>query len=272
MRQHTGKEGRATTLAAVLTAAVVSGFVNAQTWSVPFQHNGEHPPGNAANSRFTSPYSPWSLNTGSNAPAPGATFMPPQTVPPNIVTSSGPVFGPDRGWPQPDPQRSFNAVHMSVIPKGPYRGMVLVWNNLPVLAVENPWMVPSLPAASQPWLIPVQAYQAYAIVDPADQPLDGIRYRNFVVPIGDPFEIDPAQLPYDNGQNLFCAGHAWSPFGDLVVVGGTKYVDNGFGILYGAGLLTYVFNPVSSARSGFVNSSCTFSRIMASARHDPDHG
>ena len=40
-------------------------------------------------------------------------------------------------------------------------------------------------------------------------------------------------------------------------------------------LFTIIRNLVlweNSTRSGFVNSSCTFSRIMASARHDPDHG
>src|SRR5690606_12853354 len=49
--------------------------------------------------------------------------------------------------------------------------------------------------------------------------------------------------------NMFCAGHAWSPHGDLVIGGATAYVqvippppDDPY-IDYAGGKLVYVFNP-----------------------------
>ena len=138
------------------------------------------------------------------------------------------------GWPQraPTPQlpstRNFNAVHMALIPKGPYRGMVIVWNrDERILSSQAP---PGLSQTAGSWV----AYQPYAIVDPADVPLGGIRYRNFLLPIG---EFSSTTLP-TYAQDLFCSGHAWSPFGDLIIVGGTDY-QVGPPVFHG-GRLTYV--------------------------------
>jgi len=162
-----------------------------------------------------------------------------------VTGPSGHVFFDDglsiSSWPQPEGiaqnHRCFNAVHMSVIPKGPYRGHVLVWNIDQVSAIVHPPNAPS-GIAPIPQPIGAQSYQAYAIIDPADAPESGIRYRNFLVPIGTP--VSPTTVPLQKGKNLFCAGHAWSPHGDLVVAGGTDFLlPSGFG----GGTLNYVFNP-----------------------------
>lgn len=221
--------GRIAQWCAALAALILVGLgasLPAQSWSPPFNHNKEH----AGNGNWTSPYSPWFLVPNSNAPSPAAVFPPTSSVPPNVsISPSGLVFFPGSAWPQPDAQgRSFNAVHMAVIPKGPYQGMVLVWDVHPVIAVVNPPAGPTLSTHPQQ---EYQTFQSYAIVDPADSPIGGIRYRNFLLPIGAPTTVGPA-------QTLFCSGHAWSPYGDLVVVGGTTFL----GGLAGA-RLTCVFNP-----------------------------
>ncbi|MBX3461623.1 MAG: hypothetical protein KF830_00490 [Planctomycetes bacterium] len=215
----------------------------AQSWSNPFQHNQPH----AGTGGFTSPYSPWSLLPGSNAPAPSSIFTAPATVPAQVAWSGGGVFV--KGWPQPEPLhngRSFNAVHMALIPKGPYRGHVLVWNHVECYALVNPPGVPPL-STPQPGEIVTQGYQAYAIVDPADAPLHGIRYRNFLVPTGDELRL-PESWPVI-AKNMFCAGHAWSPYGDLIVPGATEFElvipppPAAPSVAYGGGSLVYVFNP-----------------------------
>jgi hypothetical protein len=127
----------------------------------------------------------------------------------------------------------FNAVHMSLIPKGPYQGMVLVWNAFPVLAnppTNPPYNVPALPPG-QFW-----PYQAYAIVDPSSNPA-GPRFRNFLLPFGSPVTPSTPTVP-PHTFDLFCSGHTWSPFGDLIVVGGTEFTTNYFGAR-----LTYALNP-----------------------------
>lgn len=229
---------------------------------MPFNHNQPH----MGNGVFTSPYSPWWSGYGlsnSSAPSPAVTFtgqfpptIPGSFVPANVTyqASGGGtavVFtpNPDRGWPQPQPlqnYRTFNAVHMALIPKGPYRGHVLVWNNLEVVGVVNPPTVPALAPPPPGQALRTQSYQAYAIIDPADAPQRDIRFRNFLVPTGDELVL-PQQTTIAN--NMFCTGHVWSPYGDLIVTGATGYVQ----IVppppalpyidYVGGKLVYVFNP-----------------------------
>ncbi len=82
-----------------------------------------------------------------------------------------------------DPHR-FMAGHMSLIPKGPHRGKVVVWNFMRVLIINQYW----------------------SIVDPVAQ-----TYENF-------------ELPIDNSVgDLFCSGHAWTKDGDLLVAGGNRF-------------------------------------------------
>lgn len=116
---------------------------------------------------------------------------------------------------------------MSVIPKGPYRGMVIVWNRDEYVLAEYP-----IGAGT------VTSFQPYAILDPADVPLGNVRYRNFLLPVG--------QWPITtlHPQDIFCSGHAWSQYGDLIVVGGTDYwVQGTGGPYYSGGRLTFVWNP-----------------------------
>jgi hypothetical protein len=221
----------------VIAAASLVARADCQSWSVPFNHNQPHPPVGMPNSNgnFTSPYSPWHQLPGSTAPPPIWIGVAPGTVPPQVTFTGGAVFVPGYGWPQPATPGGtcFNAIHMSVIPKGPYRGMVLVFDRTDIVAAKNP----PIPGIADPAPFHVQAYQAYAIIDPADSPLGNIRYRNFVVPIGSEYVPGGALI----GKTLFCSGHAWTPFGDLVVSGGTDS-QNGTPPFVG-GMLTYVFNP-----------------------------
>ncbi len=136
------------------------------------------------------------------------------------------LAAPDATTP-PVPRATMNAIHMVLIPAGPHRGKVLVWDRGPLLGFASPF-----PPAGHLW-----SFQAYAIVDAALAP-DGLRFHNFFLPLdATPWPPpSPAPVPRD----LFCAGHAWAPAGHLVVAGGTRYVagqpDN-------AADLVYTFDP-----------------------------
>jgi hypothetical protein len=122
--------------------------------------------------------------------------------------------------------------------------MVLVWNIDPVLAWANPPIagIPNLSAPTPPFTYVYQSYQAYSIIDPAEVPLGNIRYRNFLVPLGEYPTLSvppPAPPPGTFAQNFFCAGHAASSFADLIVVGCTDWL----GVQPNGGTLTYAFNP-----------------------------
>ena len=117
---------------------------------------------------------------------------------------------------------TMNAVHMALIPTGVHRGKVIVWGIGPQLA-----FAPGFPPVGDLW-----SWQPYAIVDPAVNP-EGLRFLNFFLPLDHtPLTANPLPVPTD----LFCAGHAWSPFGYLVVAGGTRYVpgvpDNGADVVF----------------------------------------
>jgi hypothetical protein len=126
----------------------------------------------------------------------------------------------------------FKAVHMALIPKGPYQGMVLVWNDTPVL-IRAPGYGPTIPA-NHYW-----SCQAYSIIDPAEQPV-GPRFRNFLLPIAHLLPVNPTS-PNDEPADLFCAGHTWSRDGDLIVAGGTIWSASA-GTLLGP-KITYAWNP-----------------------------
>ena len=175
---------------------------------MPFDHNTPH----SGNGTFTNPFTPW-------GPVSNNTL----TLPPAAV------FWQGYAWPS-----SFNAVHMSLIPKGPYQGMVLAWDANPVAGKEPPNAgLPPLAAGDY------RPFQAYSIIDPANNPVS-FRYRNYLLPMNTVYT--PSITPGIDAENLFCAGHTWSPFGDLIVVGGTAFLNAfpAYGFL--GGKMTYALN------------------------------
>lgn len=202
----------------LLTAALGVGPCFAQfagTWGVPFNHVVSR----------ASAIQP-------NATDPGAPFGGIDVM--NFLVTGGNFKW---GWPEqvvpgpPNSSHSFKAVHMALIPKGPNRGKVLVWNDLPVLA-KVPAFDPTLPATE--WW----AFQAYAIIDPNPA---SPQFQNFLLPFErcDPFAPGSHSTPA--ASDLFCSGHTWTRFGDLVVVGGTTF--DYAQARFAGPLMTYVFNP-----------------------------
>jgi len=121
-----------------------------------------------------------------------------------------PFTSPNRPtWPS-----TFNAIHMALIPVGDHRGRVLVWDGGFTLGDAAPF-------------VPNQtfAFQRYSIIDPA--PAASLVFRNFFVPTSSKF-----------AEDMFCSGHAWSPFGYLVVAGGTNHVPFDLGAH-----LVFTFDP-----------------------------
>lgn len=98
-----------------------------------------------------------------------------------------------------------------------------------------------------------ESFQAYSIIDPADGPtvqdpttVNGVptnlafRFRNFLLPCG-AFQLGAEGV---DGLGLFCAGQAWSPFGDLIVGGGTDFRVNQAPLpLFTGEIITFAFNP-----------------------------
>lgn len=121
------------------------------------------------------------------------------------------------GWgDEPGPNTlagSFNAIHMALIPKGPNRGKVIVWNRLPVI------VQPGAPFSATDWW----SCQGWSILDPspnAPQP----RFRNFLLPVTNLGPTQPvATARIEDLGSLFCTGHAWSAQGNLVVAGGGAF-------------------------------------------------
>jgi len=107
------------------------------------------------------------------------------------------------------PSGPFDAIHASLIPKGPHRGHVMVFNHI------------TYPGAFGSHVGQTRVI-TYSIVDPSTQQ----------------FWDHTVCLVPDQGD-LFCAGHAWNSLGDLVLAGGTTKHGNPFG---GAKLL-YVWEP-----------------------------
>lgn len=140
-----------------------------------------------------------------------------------------PAFDHDlTGFPNP-PATSFNAVHMALIPVGPKRGQVLVWDE------------PDGPSSPGSWM------QRWSIVDPAPTPA---------------FENHELAMPNGLGD-LFCSGHCWLPDGTLFVAGGTtRYARANQSYL--AGHLAYRFDPSVTG-----NGAWTRLRDMATDRWYP---
>lgn len=208
---------KGTSVVGVATFVALAGSARAQgSWGTPFNHETVH--------------------TGTVIPNPNATD---HLIPfggfqnPNIsyYTQYGAIFD----WLQ-----RLNAVHMCLIPKGPHRGKVIVWGATTGLVgsavlVRAPGFGPSL-QPDQYW-----ACTAWSIVDPAAQPV-GPRFRNFLLPI-EIFTAPPVHATTYHTASLFCAGQAWSPFGDLVLAGGTQF---GVPTLLGP-VLTFAFNPSATS-------------------------
>lgn len=135
----------------------------------------------------------------------------------------------------------FNAIHMALIPKGPYRGHVLVWNWYPVYVDVGPTYSVG---TDRYW-----ACQAWSIVNPAFG-APAPRFRNFLLPMTPAGNSPPSIFTTVTGAGLFCAGHAWSPFGDLVVAGGDKFTytppATGYTQAVGADWL-FLFDPSASS-------------------------
>ena len=130
-----------------------------------------------------------------------------------------PLIDPWNRTTPPIPGR-FNAIHMCLIPKGPHRGKVVVWNRYPVLL---------RPGTQHDALNRVWVMQAWSIVDPTALP-GQVRFRNFLLPL-QPLTPQPSAPPgtdVDAGtdqlvSDLFCTGQAWDAEGNLVVAGGATF-------------------------------------------------
>jgi len=118
---------------------------------------------------------------------------------------------------QPLATGKFNAIHMSLIPKGPYRGHVLVWNRYPVYVDVGPTYSQGT-GSGQYW-----ACQAWSIVNP-DPNAPAPRFRNFLLPMTPAGNTQPSLGVQVAGATVFCSGHAWSPAGELVVAGGDEFL------------------------------------------------
>jgi hypothetical protein len=104
----------------------------------------------------------------------------------NTANTNQVVIPPLGLWPP-----TFEAVHMALIPVGPYRGMVLAWDTASVQ---------------------LRPHQRWTIIDPKWTPTSGRpRFRNFFL----------AMPQTASTGDLFCSGHCWGRDGRLFVAGGT---------------------------------------------------
>ncbi len=173
---------------------------------------------------------------GQVRPTPGGPFAPPTTAPIEFDDAGrwDPPLMHDLNGFDPEPDK-FNSVHLSLIPKGPHRGKLLVWDAGHTQATPE-WK------------------QRWAIVD-VSQTGNGV-YTN-----------GELLLPTGYGD-LFCAGHAWTGDGNLFVAGGTSVYpggldpdgdgdgDNGDGAdhqgHFHGNKLTYVYDPSSGAMGTWI--------------------
>ena len=186
------------TIAVTLVAGMRLRAQNASgSWEVGFDHSITGP----AATDFLAPFSG---NTNFVAPAPSGGVVP--------------MFG--WGWETaPHPAGQFNAVHMALIPKGATknRGKVLLWNRYPVVFRPGTQFDPT----NDYWV-----FQAWSILD--TNPGAVQKFQNFVLPI-ERFGPNPPPQTVPTSPvtlliaDLFCAGHAWSQHGDLVIAGGAKF-------------------------------------------------
>ena len=116
------------------------------------------------------------------------------------------------GWPT-----TFNAVHVGLIPVGPDRGKLIVYDFKATQGSGPNWT------------------QRWSIVDPG--PMD----PDPSVPTAAVFRNDVLPMPAGGGD-LFCSGHAWTPSGELFIAGGTTQYVNG-SLPYIGGYSAYRFDP-----------------------------
>jgi hypothetical protein len=138
--------------------------------------------------------------------------------------------------------RFMNSLHLAVIPKGPHRGKVLGMSADVILTRGSPYL------QGNPYSL-----QTATIIDfdkTAGTP-EKPRFLTFQIPIEKPTITTQGAKTLSSFPNLFCAGHAWSPSGDLVIAGGSNWTwisEGGVIAASNAGILgawdgTYVWNP-----------------------------
>lgn len=176
----------------------------------------------------------------SNFGSASSDFTPEVVATTTVITNTGDVFENVEIRTATYTPNYFNAIHAALIPKGPHRGKVAVFNAEAFVAT-----CPAL--GSTPW-----SFQAWAIIDPS--PSAEVRCLNFVLPLspsgnlpirfGERLANDPSAplfqastiggTYYPAGVNVtatawpnfFCIGHTWTPSGDLVVAGGSSWAYN----------------------------------------------
>jgi len=163
---------------------------------------------------------------------PGLTYVNPRPYIPGSTPMSPPLF--------------MNGLHLALIPKGPHRGKVLAMNGNVVLASSVSYF-----GSSDVW-----SFQCASILDfseDAGTP-EKPRFLNFIIPIGtSSIVFNESTTPAFEDQaypNFFCVGQAWTPSGDLTLVGGSQWGFNraperqiyGEGTLY-ASYSTWAWNP-----------------------------
>ncbi len=133
-------------------------------------------------------------------------------------------------WGNPTYVGRFNAIHMSLIPRGLDQGKVLIWGH------QNPWRqnaqngIYFVPAANQARVI------FWSILDQVPTPKS---FLNFM-----------SVLPLHKGD-LFCAGHAWSDDGNLIVMGGSgAHGGSGIGNGWEGSKLAYLYDPTIRFQPG----------------------
>jgi hypothetical protein len=121
---------------------------------------------------------------------------------PGFAAWTGDIAGIVREWGFPT---RFKATHCSLIPKGPHRGRLLLWSTDIVVASADI-------TAGELW-----SWQAWVILDLAEDA--EIVCRNYLLPVA-PVQVVGETRYY---PSLFCSGHAWTEFGDLIVAGGNAW-------------------------------------------------
>ena len=134
------------------------------------------------------------------AQAPLGNWLPPVQFPDNGVGCGG------------NPAESFYAVHASLIPVGPHRGKVLIWDPSAALV------------CSLVYGFSGDRDQRWAIVDPESGTVIFDSWKILAAAAPPIFAPIPAIPTLTNGvQGLFCASHCWLPDGRLLVVGGDDW-------------------------------------------------